>query len=310
MNMKKIFTLVSVLCTMYSVLLASERIVWEGNKAISWNSEMYAGEQFDTHDAKADMFAGLLANDTIRVSVEAKIDEPQYVMTYKAGSSWEWTDLTDVTVADGLMSYIVSSDEMAQWIAERGLVFRGQGYDMTKIVVATKDEDPEPPQPQDTVPYTFADVWTGDKAISWNTEVYAGEQFDTYTVQQDMFAGLAANDSIKVFYAEAIEGAQFAASYKAGEDWTWTDLAITERDGFYAYRIASEEMAELIADRGIVLRGQGYHATHIAIGKPQDDAQGIEMTNANAKAVKILRAGQVLIIRDNTIYSILGQKIQ
>ena len=392
---KKIFTLFAA-CLATVALIAAERTVWEGNQAISWNQDVYVGEQFETPEGT---FSGLVKEDTIKVSVIAQIEEPQYVMTYKAGAGWEWTDLEDITVEDGLMSYIVSSDEMAQWIAERGLVFRGQGYDMTKIVVASKDEEPEPQpeplepgeervlwegeetlawtevaeqsaavaallgekdqlivtvsaktdaewpkvllrdmssnqvgedillnevsefpyeaaftlkeadvealkdgfklcgdgvtvtklvlkkykeeDPEPAIEYVDSIVWIGDVAISWNTEVYAGEQFDTYAAQQDMFAGLAKDDSIKVYYAEAIEGAQFAASYKAGDDWTWTDLVVSEHDGFYAYKVESDEMAELIADRGLILRGQGYHAVTIVLGKPQGTDTAIENIELN-----------------------------
>ncbi len=435
MNMKKIFTLFAA-CMATVALFAAQRTVWEGNKAISWNPDVYAGEQFETPDGT---FTGLVKDDTIKVTVIAQIDEPQYVMTYKAGTGWEWTDLA-VTLEEGVMSYVVESEQIATEIAERGLVFRGQGYDMTKIVIASKDTIPDPidpdpevpdtlqpgetkvlwegeetlswnevaeqdslvgallsekdqiivtvsakgtaewpkvllrdmssnqvgddillnevsefpydaiftlkaadvdalkegfklcgdgvtvtkmvlkkykeepgpePQPQDTIPYVFSNVWTGDKAISWNTEVYAGEQFDTYAVQQDMFAGLAKDDSIKIYYAEAIEGAQFAASYKAGDEWTWTDLAITEHEGFYAYRVATEEMAEFIADRGIVLRGQGYHATRIEIGKPKNEPQGIdEIVNCKSSNRKFIKNGQVLIVREGAVYTISGQIVK
>ena len=435
--MKKIFTLFAASMATIA-LFAAERTVWEGNKAISWNTEVYAGEQFDTRDAQTDMFAGLVKDDTIKVTVIAQLDEPQYVMTYKGGDAWSWRDLENVAAANGVMTYVVKEDSLATWIAERGLVFRGQGYDMTKIVIASKEITPDPvdpdpinpdtlqpgetkvlwegnetlawnevakqdsligallgekdqiivtvsakgtaewpkvllrdttstqvgsdillnevaefpyeavftlavadvaalkggftlcgdgvtvtkmvlkkyeePEPEPEEPgeeYDFTAVWTGDKAISWNTEVYAGEQFDTYVTQQDLFAGLAKDDSIKVYYAQAVEGAQYAASYKAGDDWTWTDLAITEHEGFYAYKVASDEMAQLIADRGIVLRGQGYHATRIEIGKPKS-ASGIDSVTGNLSPVthKVLRNGQVLIIREDGIYNMLGQKIQ
>jgi len=423
--MKKIFTLFAA-CLATVALIAAERTVWEGNQAISWNQDVYVGEQFETPEGT---FAGLLKEDTIKVSVIAQIDEPQYVMTYKAGAGWEWTDLEDITVEDGLMSYIVSSDEMAQWIAERGLVFRGQGYDMTKIVVASKDEEPEPQpeplepgeervlwegeetltwnevaeqpaavaallgekdqlivtvsaktdaewpkvllrdmssnqvgedillnevsefpyeaaftlkeadvealkdgfklcgdgvtvtklvlkkykeeEPEPAIEYVDSIVWTGDVAISWNTEVYAGEQFDTYSAQQDMFAGLAQDDSIKVYYAEAIEGAQFAASYKAGDGWEWTDLVVSEHDGFFAYKVESEEMAELIADRGIILRGQGYHAVTIVLGKPKGTDTALEeIVNRQSSNRKWMVNGQVLIVREDGVYTVLGQKVQ
>ena len=161
--MKKIFTL-SVIALMSVTLMATERVVWTGTKAISWNPEVFAGEQFETPDGT---FTGLLKDDVIKVAVEAKIDEPQYVMTYKAGTDWTWTDLEGVTVAEGVMSYTVASDEIATFIAERGLVFRGQGYEMTQISIVTADpeqpEDPEPLQPgEERV------LWEGNETLAWN----------------------------------------------------------------------------------------------------------------------------------------------
>ena len=178
-------------------------------------------------------------------------------------------------------------------------------------MVLKKYEEPEPQPVEPGEEYAFTAVWTGDKAISWNTEVYAGEQFDTYAAQQDMFAGLAQDDSIKVYYADAIEGAQFAASYKAGEDWQWTDLVITEHAGFYAYKVASDEMAQWIADRGVVLRGQGYHAISIEIGKPKS-ATGINSVTGNLSPVthKVLRNGQLFILRNGVIYTVNGQIVR
>lgn len=425
--MRKFFTFAVALMAMLAIN-AKETVVWEGNKPISWNQDVYAGEQFETPNGT---FSGLVKDDTIKVTVIAQIESPQYVMTYKAGTGWTWTDLADVTVADGLMSYIVASDEIAQWIAERGLIFRGQGYDMTKIVVASKEEEPEPePEPlqpgetkvlwegEETLswnevatqpasigallaekdqiiitvsakgvadwpkvllrdmssnqvgddillndvsefPYdavftlTATDVealkdgfklcgdgvtvtkmvlkkykeeeqpeepgeeyedhtvWTGDKAISWNTDVYAGVEFDTYVEQQDMLAGVAQDDSIKIYYAEAIDGAQFALTYKAGDNWAWTDLAIAEHDGFFAYKVESDQIAQDIADHGLILRGQGYHATRIVIGKPKS-GEGMEeiIQQPSLMGKKVLYEGQVLIIRENAIYNIFGQKIQ
>lgn len=426
--MKHLLTLCAAISAA-TTLFAAERVVWEGNKAISWNPEVYAGEQFETPDGT---FTGLLKDDTIKVSVEAKIDEPQYVMTYKAGDSWAWTDLEGINVANGFMTYIVASDEIAGFIAQRGLVFRGQGYDMTKIAVITPDSepvDPDPLQPgeervlwegEETLswnevaeqpaevgallgekdqllvtvsakgaadwpkvllrdlssnqvgedillnevsefpyeavftltaahaealadgfkvcgdgvtvtklvlkkykeedepidpeepaePYVYASVWTGDVAISWNQEVYAGSDLDTYNVQQDMFAGLAEGDSIHVHFAEAIEGAQFVLQYKTGDNWDWTDLSpIAQGEDFFGYKVATEAIAQDIADRGLIVRGQGYHAIRIEIGKPESITSAI--TNIiTAPARKLIEAGQVFIIKDGVRYNILGAVVR
>ena len=303
--MKKIFVFcllsfsVAVLCP----ISAAQKTVWTGNEPISWNSEVYAGTQFET---PAGTFTGLQKDYVILVTVVAGIDEPQYVMTYKAGEGWNWTDLT-TSVSAGVMSYTVESAQIATEIAERGLIFRGQGYNITKIVVDDMQGDDPKPQPAE---YEDRTVWTGDVAISWNPEVYAGSELDTYSTQQDMLAGVAKDDSIKIYYSGAIEGAQYALTYKAGSEWSWTDLVISQHNGFYAYKVASDAIAQDIADHGLVIRGQGYHATKIVIGKPKS-ATGMESISQEpkAKSQKLIINGQLFIIKNGKTYNALGQEI-
>lgn len=415
--MKHSFSLLAALCAAVTIY-AAERVVWTGNEPISWNTDVYAGSQFETPSGT---FDGLSKDQTIKVTVVPGIDEPQYVMTYKAGTGWEWTDLA-AKVAENVMSYTVESEQIAQEIADRGLIFRGQGYNITQIIVAEEDkDDPDPLQPGEervlwegnetlawnevaeqsaevgallaekdqlivtvsgkgaaewpkvllrdassnavgedillnevsefpyeavftltaahaaalaggfkvcgdgvTVsklvlkkykeedkpvepgkPYADTEVWSGNVAISWNQEVYAGADLDTYTVKQDMFAGLAEGDSIKVYFTDAIQDAQFNLTYKAGDGWEWTSLEIAQKDGFFTYRVASEQIAKEIADRGLIIRGQGYHAVRIVVGKPQTSTAVANHTTAST-ARKIIENGQVLIIKDGIRYTILG----
>jgi hypothetical protein len=124
-----------------------------------------------------------------------------------------------------------------------------------------------------------------------------------------MLAGVAKDDSIKIYYAEAIEGAQFALTYKAGESWSWTDLVISQHNGFYAYKVASDEIAQDIADHGLVIRGQGYHAIRIVIGKPKSTAGFENIQTSAIRSQKILYKGQVLIIKNGKTYNALGQLV-
>ena len=153
---------------------AADRIVWTGNEPISWNTEVYAGTQFETPDGT---FTGLQKDDTIRVNIIPGLAEPQYVITRKAGAEWTWTDLTTVSVADSLMTYVVESDTVAEEIASRGLIFRGQGYDITRITIAAVTGDtvliPDTTvTPIDTIvplqPGEVRVLWTGSETLAWN----------------------------------------------------------------------------------------------------------------------------------------------
>ena len=287
----------------------NEKTLWTGDSAISWNPEAYAGGQFET---EATLFAGLKKDDTIRVYTAQAIEGAQYNLTYKAGESWAWTELS-VSVENNVISYVVESETIATEIAERGLIIRGQGYHLIRIALSACHSEEPQPQPE-TKEYADSTVWTGNTAISWNKDEYIGIELDTYNEQQDMLAGLAKDDSIKIYYAEAIEGAQFALTYKAGEEWSWTDLAVTNHGTFFAYRVASDEIAQDIADHGLVIRGQGYHATRIVIGKPKDTTTGIENTpfpsgEGWGEASKVLRNGQLFILRDGKTFNALGKPV-
>lgn len=291
---------------------AYETILWQGDSAISWNAEAYAGGEFET---SADLFAGLLPDDTIRVYTAEAVEGAQYNLTYKAGDSWEWTELP-TTVENGVINYIVASETIATEIAERGIIVRGQGYHMTFITMTTHSSDtvgPIDPQPSDSIDYTGlveSVVWTGDAAISWNSEEYAGDKLDTRNVSETMFAGLQEGDVIRVTYAEAAEDAQFGLQYKAGDNWSWTDLAIVHEEGAFAYQVASDDMAMLIADRGIIVTGIKYHATQISIFAPEK-GEGIDKVSGNQESSsKLLRNGMLFILRGNKVYTINGQIVK
>ena len=285
----------------------SERVaetLWEGTKVLG-----PAGD--DSFGIDAAKLQHLEPNDSIAITI-IDLTDSYCQINIAANDPWtsipgtNWESLT----AAGTYRYAVADADLIANIKASGLTIQGKLCTVTKLELLPYQEPTPGPEPQpETKEYEDTDVWTGDIAISWNPEEYAGVELDTYNVRQDMLAGVAKDDSIKIYYAEAIEGAQFALTYKAGESWSWTDLAISQHDGFYAYKVASDAIAQDIADHGLVIRGQGYHAIRIVIGKPKS-ATGIESVQYSAfSGQKILRNGQVLIIRDSKAYNMLGQLV-
>ena len=131
--------IVGLLPGMSLTALAAGTSVWTGEEPISWNTDVAPGSQYEI----GDIFSGLQAGETISVSAkltDGYYNDPQYVLTYKAGVSWDWKDLnTNINVSDDgtIITYTVESDQIATDIAERGLIFRGQGYTITNITVTT-----------------------------------------------------------------------------------------------------------------------------------------------------------------------------
>ena len=141
--MKKILSFIVMMLATVATVFAAEKTVWEGSEPISWNTEVAPGTQFETPDGT---FTGLAKGDVIKAYTTTTYESPQYVMTYKKGDGWEWTDLETV-FSEGVMSYTVADETTATEIAERGLIFRGQAYTLTKITVETPGTEPEPTTP-------------------------------------------------------------------------------------------------------------------------------------------------------------------
>lgn len=279
--------------------------LWEGTQVLG-------AEGNDGFGIEAAKLQNLVLNDSIAITI-TDLTDSYCQINIAANDPWtvipgtNWESLT----AAGTYRYAVADADLVANIKASGLTIQGKLCTVTKLQLLPYQEPGDDPEPQpETKEYADSTVWTGNTAISWNAEEYPGVQFDTYDAQQDMLAGLAKDDSIKIYYAEAIEGAQFALSYKAGDEWTWTDLAVTNHTSFFAYRVASNEIAQDIADHGLVIRGQGYHATRIVIAKPKS-ATGIESVQYSAfSGQKILRNGQLYIQYNGQMYNVQGIRVK
>ena len=275
--MKKILTLIIGLLAMTSAQ-AEERTVWEGSEQISWNTEVAPGTQFETPEGT---FTGLSVGNTIRIYTTTTYEEPQYVVTYKKGDSWEWTDL-ETTFASGIISFTIADEQTATEIAERGLILRGQAWTAIKITVDA--EAPKPVEGEQT-------VWEGSEPISWNTEVAPGTQYET---AEGIFNGLAADDVIRAYTTTTYEEPQYVITYKKGDSWEWTDLNTIVADGIITFTVADAQMATEIADRGLIFRGQAYTLTKITVTKGGTTGINTIFTNKYS----------------DVTYNLLGQKVR
>lgn len=282
-----------------------EETLWEGTQVLG-------AEGNDGFGIDATKLQNLVLNDSIAITI-TDLTDSYCQINIAANDPWtvipgtNWESLT----AAGTYRYAVADADLVANIKASGLTIQGKLCTVTKLQLLPYQEPGDDPEPQpETKEYADSTVWTGNTAISWNAEEYPGVQFDTYDAQQDMLAGLAKDDSIKIYYAEAIEGAQFALTYKAGDEWTWTDLTVTNHGTFFAYRVASNEIAQDIADHGLVIHGQGYHATRIVIAKPKS-ATGIESVQYSAfSGQKILRNGQLYIQYNGQMYNVQGIRVK
>lgn len=88
--------------------------------------------------------------------------------------------------------------------------------------------------------------------------------YDTYSNSSDgTFTTLSNGDIIKIHITNVASGAYYSLQYKTGNDWTWTDLVSSTAipdNGVITYTVASEEIATLIKQRGLVVKADNSNS--------------------------------------------------
>ncbi len=239
-----------------------EKTVWEGNEAISWNTEAYPGTQFE---APSGTFTGLAKDDVVKIYTTTNYENPDYVVTYKKGDGWTWTDLA-TTITEGVISFTVADDTQATEIAERGLILRGQAWTATKITISTEEAD-------DPIPITT--LWSGTKELGEWTNFEALR----YEGKGEL-ANAKVGDIIRVTLESILEGSQIyvcdAASYVEFANGYFNPAPADET--YVEYMVTDAFTMKSICDKGIVVKGKLATLTKIELITSDDSYDAIGVT--------------------------------
>ena len=227
-------------------VFAAEKTVWEGSEPISWNTDVAPGTQFETPSGT---FTGLSKGDVIKAYTTTTYESPQYVMTYKKGTGWDWTDLETV-FSDGVMSYTVADETIATEIAERGLVFRGQAYTLTKITVETPESGGETAE---TI------IWEGSTALDWGANPGV-----SVSLEASMFASAKAGDKLKIEGTGTNEYTQIqvCVNYPWKSSDSYTSLPVN-------FEITADDLENIKAN-GMTIAGQNATINKVTLVKHEE----------------------------------------
>ncbi len=112
----------------------------EAPVAISWDGSTWPGEQLDTYNKAT--FYTLKKDDVINIRITNVGTGMGFELDYKNGEGWVWTKLSSASHNDdGVISYTVESNEIANYIKERGLIIKGIYFKVLDITVTTSSID-------------------------------------------------------------------------------------------------------------------------------------------------------------------------
>ncbi len=247
--MKRTLFVLFLLLSCFTMTFAEEVEVWNGNEPISWNPEVAPGTQLETPEG---IFSNLAVGDIVRAYTTTTYEAPQYVVTYKAGDEWTWTDL-EISVSEGVLSFTVADETMATEISQRGLIFRGQCYNLTKITIE-KTGGGEP------VPVTYPiEIWTGEQVIDWSSNPSTWQ-----TIGKDKFANVKAGDILRIQYKDVKAGAMMGLQYSVPDNWALLPgIEIMNVDGLATRITLTQDMLDAISSGDLHITGIGFTLTKV-----------------------------------------------
>ena len=271
--MKKIFTLL-VAALAFVGVHAAEKTIWEGTYS-------------DGIEIASETISTFKAGDVLRVYVTVPEGGANFKIVYKGAPDWSETTIPSidnqwpwVNGGETYKEFELTQNDLTAMAGKNIYIYKGDNSVITKVTLITADETP--------VAQGEKTVWEGNEPISWNTEVAPGTQLET---PEGIFAGLAKDDIIKLYTTTTYDEPQYVVTYKKGDSWEWTDLQTTISNGVISYTVADATIAQEIADRGLIIRGQAFNLTKITVTKPGN------ATMISQHKVQTTAAGKVYNLR-------------
>lgn len=281
-----------------AILLA---IVMNVNAAVVWNGE--------PHDVGSWSALRLVPSDYSLLADIAEGDVLVITMTTEAtdacvklqDGSWHefggGEEYVRYDVPSGSYAFALGK-AAADSIASEGVCVTGKNYTITKVELY----------------YHKAKIW--DVSVSDKT---GWKQSEEIGHNPSIFASLAAGDllgaEITAINENKDEWHQFTIRGREDEDTDWKHLEDIifatgiSKKGFYVTKLSSEQVNSL-KTKNINVAAQYLDLNGIHTYTATKTATAIDNTNADSKAVKLIRDGQVFILRDNKTYTLQGQLIK
>lgn len=239
-------------------------------------------------EVPAAAFYGLTEKSAVRFIFSELGANPQVQLAYKSGEGWTWTQMGDYQDISGknYVFFIADFDDpadAAEWIAQRGMIIKGQNYTLTAVEVLNPQGEGPEPEPEYELVYTQ----TLDEPLvmknSWSTIL---------EIPAENFKLVCADSKIRLKFTDCGANPQAQIVYKADDaDWTWTEYA--------AYTDIQANMIDLMVStfadpadavaglkaHGMFLKGQNFSYAGLELYNPKSssaitDVEAAEDMNA------------------------------
>ena len=286
--MRKIFTLFMAMSLSVICMNAAEVTLWEGTYT----------ENIEINKTIVNNF---IVGDVLRVYATVPEGGANFKLWYSGtGTDWAQTTIPSMESQwpwiNGDATYYDLTFTDADITALKGnniYIAKGDNSTITRVSAIM----------QDLQPGEERELWSGSETLNWNE-----------VAQQTITTALLGNKDQLIVTVSAKNTAtewpkvllRDASSNQVG-----SDIGLNEVSEFpyeAVFTLTEENVTAL--QGGVKLCGDGVTVTKLVLKKYKGGTTAIDNTNADSKAVKLIRDGQVFILRDNKTYTLQGQLIK
>lgn len=266
-----------------------ETTLWEG---------VYAGEI----ELNATTIASFKAGDILRVYVTVPESGANFKICYKGAPDWSETTIPSldsqwpwVNGGENYKDITLTEEDLTAFAGKNIYVYKGENSTINKVSLISEEKDTKE-----------TTLWEGE---------YTGEiELNAATV-----ATFKADDILRVYVAASAEGGNFKLVYKGAPD--WSEKAIPSVNSTWPWINGGEDRFEVtftdadiaaLASMNIYLANGGRSIVKVSlISENQGGTTAIENAASATlgESQKIIRNGQLLILRGEKVYTVTGAEI-
>lgn len=255
----------------------------------------------DGVEINASTIATFQAGDILRVYVTVPAGGANFKIVYKGAPDWSETTIPSignqwpwVNGGDTYKEFVLTEADLTAFVGKNIYIYQGENSTIVRVSLLTEEIDMQ------------------------ETTLWEGTYTDGIEINSATIATFNADDILRVYVTVPAGGANFKIVYKGAPDWSETTIPsignqwpwVNDDETYKDFALTAADLTAFSGKNIYVYKGENSAITKVSLlTEDTGGATAISDVNASIKATKVIRNGQVVIIRDNKEYSIFGYEL-
>lgn len=269
--------------------------------AMTVETTLWEDTYVDGVEINSAAIATFKAGDILRVYVTVPEGGANFKIVYKGAPDWSETTIPSignqwpwVNGGETCKEFVLTEADLTAFAGKNIFIYQGDNSIITKVSLITEEKDMS-------------------ETTLWEDTYVDGVEINATTI-----ASFKAEDILRVYVTVPAGGANFKIVYKGAPDWSETTIPsignqwpwVNDDETYKDFALTAADLTALSGKNIYVYKGENSAITKVSLlTEDTGGATAISDVNASIKATKVIRNGQVVIIRDNKEYSIFGYEL-